>query len=635
MPTKQPAKQSNKQSSAPTVNRERTPTGPGIEDFVAVAQRAVQSPSALSPLDIPILQGTIGNHAVGRLLHQNSFVPNRNGSHIYNGASKSSTEDLLTGHEMTDVGQQTELNQTPSNVGQMSLNTSSLQTGLNPVSSTETNTIQRSGGEYVPEMSVKPDDATVNMGVTHTERLDVLNTSEAPRGTSFHWGGGVSGNPGMDFVNLTYAERPHARLQVKATAPGTHEINASLQHQVPGGPAVVTEGPTIPITVPTPSVIAAQFRRSASGERDPNDATKLKIGDTVVLRLTFTNLQGPGANLGSVTGIAGSGLHSVLEPAEDTWLSSTQLDITFQARAVGAANLDIKLQLGDMTSEQAIQAHVEGHVEHDRQHFINLCNQCDTIIARAYTRANTIMEKLSAAYGDAWDAHDRTLAAQDASNRLAGEIVLAAALAFVPGGVGGQVGVWMNRVAKDTFIVDAIKDMAKAGTRVAQSAVISSNQRGDAMRPMGDNPRTWRANYVERVNGEKEAVLDILNNWKTKSNAQDPEFYTDFDPVELTQRSLIQNGQPLSDLPVPDQAENARLFELGFWREWLQTYGYTVGVQPTYGGVSYRAEENQGKKIRDRINALGENGDQWLEQYGGIAQRRAEAEAERRNRRGL
>lgn len=183
------------------------------------------------------------------------------------------------------------------------------------------------------------------------------------------------------------------------------------------------------------------------------------------------------------------------------------------------------------------------------------------------------------------------------------------------------------------FLVDAIKDMAKAGTRGVQGALVQGDQRGSTMRPLGPNPRTWRASYAEKVNSEKEAVLDILINWQTKANASDPTFYLDFDPVATTQNSLVRNGQPLADLPVPDQAEHARLFELGFWRTWLETYAYTVVERISYPGITtYDTEENQGKKIRDRINHLGENGDQWLEQYGGVARRRAEEEAERRNR---
>jgi hypothetical protein len=62
-------------------------------------------------------------------------------------------------------------------------------------------------------------------------------------------------------------------------------------------------------------------------------------------------------------------------------------------------------------------------------------------------------------------------------------------------------------------------------------------------------------------------------------------------------------------------------------------FGYTVEMTGYgYGGASYSATENQGKKIRDRINALGQNGDQWLETYGGVSKKKAEEEAARRNR---
>jgi hypothetical protein len=342
-------------------------------------------------------------------------------------------------------------------------------------------------------------------------------------------------------------------------------------------------------------------------------------------------MEDPGA-----TAISGQGhqLMSIgeIQPAQ-RFPDGRSYDVELTANAEGSVNLNLELGLGRIPLGAGPQARgITAEIEHDRQHFINLCSQCDTIIDRAYTRTNTIMEKLSAAYGDAWDAHVRTLAAQDASNRLADEIILSAALAFIPGGVGGVVGGFMRDAKVGDFFVDAIKDMAKAGTRGVQGALLGGASSSAPMRPLGDNPRTWRASYIERVNSEKEQVLDTLNNWKTKANASDPSFYLNFNPVELTQQSLSRNGQPLSQIAVPDQAENARLFELGFWRTWLETYAYTVATTMNgYGRVRYSTEENQGKKIRDRINALGENGDRWLEQYGGVARSRAEAEAERRN----
>jgi hypothetical protein len=53
-----------------------------------------------------------------------------------------------------------------------------------------------------------------------------------------------------------------------------------------------------------------------------------------------------------------------------------------------------------------------------------------------------------------------------------------------------------------------------------------------------------------------------------------------------------------------------------------------------YGGSTYGTTENSGKKIRDRINDLGENGDQFIETYGGISKKKAEEEAKDRTEKG-
>jgi hypothetical protein len=56
------------------------------------------------------------------------------------------------------------------------------------------------------------------------------------------------------------------------------------------------------------------------------------------------------------------------------------------------------------------------------------------------------------------------------------------------------------------------------------------------------------------------------------------------------------------------------------------TFGYTVVTGPaSKARVQHHVQENQGKKIRDRINQLGEDGDKWLDEYGGVARKAAEA----------
>ena len=54
--------------------------------------------------------------------------------------------------------------------------------------------------EYVPEMSVKPDSAEINMGDVHTERLDIRNTNEAPMGRTLF---GVEGTTGQITMCLS------------------------------------------------------------------------------------------------------------------------------------------------------------------------------------------------------------------------------------------------------------------------------------------------------------------------------------------------------------------------------------------------------------------------------------------------
>jgi hypothetical protein len=191
------------------------------------------------------------------------------------------------------------------------------------------------------------------------------------------------------------------------------------------------------------------------------------------------------------------------------------------------------------------------------------------------------------------------------------------------------VGGMMKSAGAGEFLVDAVKDMAKAGTRGIQGALVPGA--GGALQPMSTDPRSWRAQYAVRVNTEKEQVLDILNEWKTKANRSDPDFFMNFDPVQTCEQSLTRGGQAIKDAPVPDQGDHEKKFELGMWKEWLSTYGYVVRLQQGYMTSRYVTEENQGKKIRDRINSLGENGDAWLEQYGGISRRAAEEEAARRN----
>ena len=548
------------------------------------------------------------------------------GSNIWLGSGESTSDIQLIAHESTHVVQQGAANAMPS-----SLQAKKIQRDDNDDSKS-----RPVPTEFIPQFSAEPSGTkTLRIFEHHIHSWNIGNWQNAPDGTYFHWGWGA----GQDGILTAIADDTEnagstRHIWLQARRPGETRIQGTPVYQVPGGPQLTGMTRYANVTVAQPTLrLFSYMPRKPDGSG--TDSDHLSPGDRLIVRVRVGNVDGSQMENPSLVSIYGPG-HELVSigtttPVQD-FEDGRSYDIELIARTPGSLNFQLEPRIGDSVVGRGPSVDVTGEIEFDRQQFINLTNQCDTIIARAYTRVNSVMEVLSAAYGNAYDDHVATLRAQDASNRLAGDILLGAALAFIPGGVGGVVGGMMKRAEVGEFLADAIKDMAKAGVKGMQGALLPGG--GGPMRPMGNNPRTWRAQYAVRVNNEKERVLDILNEWKTKANRSDPDFYMNFDPVIRTEQSLIANGQAIKDIAIPDQAEHERLFELGMWREWLTNHGYTVGRSSGgyMSGPSYYAQENQGKKIRDRINALREDGEHWLEYYGGIARRKAESEARRRNR---
>jgi hypothetical protein len=492
--------------------------------------------------------------------------------------------------------------------------------------------------EFVPVMRPSPAAPTsIRLFEHHIHDWTVVNWREAPKGTQFHWGWALEQPAIFEVVGQdTDNGGVTTLIWLQSRQPGSSTLQGTPVHQVPGGPQVTGDTRRVTLTVQRPTLtLLSLMPRRADGSGAASD--HLSVGDKLIVRVKVGNVEGRHMENPDSVALTGQGVDLTemtdLSAPVQNFADGRSYDVTLTVRRPGSLNLELELGLGDMALGAGPKAAgVRGEVEMDRQEFLNSAGQCDTKIALAYTRANSIMEVLSAAYGNAYDTHDRTLRAQDASNRLVGDLILSAALAFIPGGVGGVVGGMMKNAKAGDFLVDAVKDMAKAGTRGLQTAVVGSAGGGGAMAPMSDDPRTWRAQEAVRVNTEKEHVLTVLDDWKTKARARDPNFYLNFDPATKTEASLVRAGQPLAAIPVPEQTEHQRLFELGMWREWLKAFGYTVASVPTRAGETSFPQENQGKKVRDRINALGESGDAWLETFGGVAKERAAAEAARRNK---
>jgi hypothetical protein len=493
--------------------------------------------------------------------------------------------------------------------------------------------VQRAPGPTEFRPSIAEPGAVIPLRVfspyTHVWSMTTWNT--APRGSSFHWGYALEADSVAVLKGATTSHRgATTRVNVQARTPGRFAIQGTPVHQVPGGPRVTGDVRRAQFVVSAPTVATLGIMpRKPDGSG--SDTQHLSVGDKLVVRVRVGGVDGKHMeNPAAVTYTGASNVTMTAGPtAVQSFPDGRSYDLEFTTTAPGTMNLSLELGIGDAVLGRGPKAEpIRATVEYDRQEFINLCNQCHTRIDQAYTQANSIMEVLSAAYGNAYDAHLATLKAQDASNRLAEEIVLGAVLAFIPGGVGGVVGNWMRDAGANAFLVDAVKDLAKAGTRGVQGAATASVMpgAGGAMQPhpLKPDPRTWRAEYAVKVNNEKQVVLADLDRWLTGANQRSPSFAMDFNPLETMKAALKKNNLDVATTPVPDRAENQKSFELGMWKLWLETYAYTAEARMSCGGGYSVVVENSGKKIRDRLDALGVSGEEWITTYGGVAKRRAE-----------
>lgn len=595
---------------------------PDVED----QSSSPQNGSSLLKNQVLNLQRTLGNQATQRMLTQNRLPLLRSPLRAKPSLSQADNE--------TQRGEQAE-EAFAEQDGVMAVPLA--DTDISPGSET---TVQRNNNraEFVPQIEAGPQLAFMFVFSRHTQTWKIKNRRDAPSDTFFHWGYGTEDETLRILKHRTSDHGATERIEFEAQKPGTTRIQGTPVHQVPGGPEITGETQYVDVVVEPPTVehLSTSYRRE---DGSPSAEGRLSVGDKMIVRVKVGNVDGAHMQTPNTVSYSGQGYELMskgpLQPVQK-FVDGASYDIEMTALRPGSVNMDIELGIGN--SVIGIGPKVSGvqtEIEFSRQEFLNKATQCLTKIEIAYSKANSVMEVLSAAYGNAYDNHTKTLQAQDASNRLAEDILLGAALAFIPGGVGGVVGGMMKNAKAGDFLADAVKDLAKAGTRGLQGAALQlagGGGGGSPMRPMATDPRTWRAQFAVYVNEEKGKVLKDLDSWQTKANNADPDFYLNFDPVATMDAALILSGQMMKDIEVPDQAEHERQFELGFWREWLQQYGWTVTEMYTRGGPTSLPTENQGKKIRDRINQLRENGDQWLEQYGGIARKNAEAEAERRNK---
>lgn len=469
--------------------------------------------------------------------------------------------------------------------------------------------------EYKPAVSATPDKATALMGGTASVKFAVKNTQEAPKGTTFHWGGGASG-PHLEFESLEPSHRPTATMVVRGARPGTEKLSSTMVHQVPGGPEINTTGPPASVTVAMPVANWTVEIKDSTGKISAH-SDRLHVGDTMKVKLVVTNAAG----LEDLGGDASLGSTGGLQPGASDW-TANGIEIEYKATKPGPASAKPRVGIGAMAEEQKFQKEFKVDVEMSRTEFLERCGLVNTEIDLADRASTAYLAALANAYAKAWKKHTDVLKEQDAKERLMGELILGAALAFVPGGVGGVVGAAMKKAGSSDFMIDGIKDLTKWGLRTAGGKLAPAPPTDPGLKAFPSDPLEWQNKETVRVQSELAKATERLLDWQTKAQTNDASFALNFDPVAAMKEALTVNKVPASSLKPVDEDKEKINFEKGFWKGWLENYGYHLKKNrdmrfpgQSDGYVDYVMEKNVGKEIYERCKELGLP----IDQYANVA----------------
>jgi len=162
-----------------------------------------------------------------------------------------------------------------------------------------------------------------------------------------------------------------------------------------------------------------------------------------------------------------------------------------------------------------------------------------------------------------------------ATEKLADDLLVGFALAFIGGGVGGVVGKVVGDLMKESrtkdFMVDGIKDMAKFAVRGPGAQLF----RQVKISPIPSPPFQWYNAFRERVAAEFQPVLQNLYLMYKAVMSDDDSFDANFDPNAEVDRFNI-NRAPLFFLPLLNDDAKARLqrsYEAGWLKAWIEKKG--------------------------------------------------------------
>lgn len=286
------------------------------------------------------------------------------------------------------------------------------------------------------------------------------------------------------------------------------------------------------------------------------------------------------------------------------------------------------------------QNHATGQLPSERQYFINQCTAATNWVAAESHLAEAFVESTASNYADAHSIYTKTISSQIASDKLADDALLDAALTFLPGGgVKGVLGAAMGQ--SEGFIISGFKEIVKTNSEKVFKGALSgdlSQQLGlsSASTPLGKEPHQFRKDAINQVHETSAKIHTMLSKWIEEANKPDSKGDFGFNPMALVQAQYRVGGVPAGSKVEPTSALQ---IEKGMWKRHVTTK--TSTEEEHFRRDPYSGERNErlgpgagvhsggfkiGAKIRKRIVALatqmGEDGEAWISDWGGEMHRR-------------
>jgi hypothetical protein len=275
--------------------------------------------------------------------------------------------------------------------------------------------------------------------------------------------------------------------------------------------------------------------------------------------------------------------------------------------------------------------------------FARALDAVEALVAASQNKLEKIIAGTAEAYNSAWTRHTAALRTQKRQH-LSDTLLKQAIATAIVGGLGGlaahvmkvKIGLDDKVSAGQAMVIDGSKDLGKTMMKKGLAAPINV----DALSVFPPDPVAFLTRSIGAAATEAQVLLNTVYQWRTaleEGSLRDRAF----NPHALYLATLTVAGTPVLEVAAPNIQQEARSFELAFWRTWLENYAYTVSTRysmldghrvsndPFAPQVAVDVEENWGDEIVRAINDLGEDGRGWVEKFGGVSEERAQAQKDR------